>query len=137
MNQRKLFFTVLISLVAIVALQALPIWAQSADVWKAGSVPVQSHITGGPWTLQQTGSSNATPSAGYCVNGVPQPNPGTERMAPYYFPFVTGRGQKLHGFFDYRPRTSNEAVVAASTKDGGLTWQFEQEVLELNKGICP
>jgi hypothetical protein len=136
-NQRKLFFTVLISLVALVALQALPIWAQSADVWKAGSVPVQSHITGGPWTLQQTGSSNAAPSAGYCVNGVPQRNPGTERMAPYYFPFVTGSGKNLHGIFDYRPRTSNEAVVAASTKDGGLTWQFEQEVLELNKGICP
>ncbi|HEX7286149.1 MAG TPA: hypothetical protein VF532_08195 [Candidatus Angelobacter sp.] len=100
-------------------------------------MPVQSHITGGPWTLQQTGSSNAAPSAGYCVNGVPQPNPGTERMAPYYFPFVTGSGQNLHGIFDYRPRTSNEAVVAASSSDGGLTWEFEQEALELNKGVCP
>jgi hypothetical protein len=58
-------------------------------------------------------------------------------MAPYYFPFVTGSGKHLHGIFDYRPRTSNEAVVAASSNDGGLTWQFEQEVLELNKDVCP
>lgn len=58
-------------------------------------------------------------------------------MAPYYFPFVTNAGGKLHGFFDYRPRNDNEAVVAASSTDGGQTWKFEQEVLELNKGICP
>jgi hypothetical protein len=121
----------------MLALPALSVRAQSGNVWKAESIPVQSHITGGPWTLEQTGASNATPSAGYCVAGVPQLNPGTERMAPYYFPFVTGRGKKLRGVFDYRPRTSNEAVVAASSDDGGLTWQFQQEVLELNRGVCP
>jgi hypothetical protein len=137
LSKRKLFLAVSIPLIAILAFQPLPVGAQSANIWKAESVPAQSHITGGPWTLEQTGSSNAAPSAGYCVNGVPQANPGTERMAPYYFPFVTGSGKKLHGIFDYRPRTSNEAVVAASTRDGGLTWQFEQQVLELNKGICP
>lgn len=137
MNKRTLSFAVLLFVAAILVLPAPSALAQSGDVWKAEGVPIQAHITGGPWTLEQTGSSNAAPSAGYCVNGVPQPNPGTERMAPYYFPFVTGSGKKLHGIFDYRPRTSNEAVVAASSHDGGLTWQFEQEVLELNKGICP
>ncbi len=137
MNKRTPSLAVLVSLIVIFALSAPPVVAQSGDVWRAASLPVQSHITGGPWTLEQTGSSNAAPSAGYCVAGVPQLNPGTERMAPYYFPFVTGSGKKLHGIFDYRPRTSNEAVVAASSNDGGLSWKFEQEVLELNKGVCP
>jgi hypothetical protein len=126
-------------LIAMMVLLVHPVSAQviRGNVWTAESLPQQSHITGGPWTLQQRGASNAAPSAGYCINGVPQPNPGTERMAPYYFPFVTGSGKKLNGFFDYRPRNSNEAMVAASSTDGGQTWQFVQEVLELNKGICP
>jgi hypothetical protein len=136
-NKRTLSFALLLALIAVMALPVPWAAAQSPNVWKAESLPQQSHITGGPWTLQQTGASNAAPSAGYCVNGVPQPNPGTERMAPYYFPFVTNSGGKLHGFFDYRPRNDNEAVVAATSTDGGQTWQFEQEVLELNKGICP
>ena len=137
MKNRVLSLAVSLPIVAMLTLPALSARAQSGEIWKAESIPAQSQITGGPWTLEQTGSSNAAPSAGYCVGGVPQLNPGTERMAPYYFPFVTGSGSKLHGIFDYRPRTSNEAVVAASSKDGGLTWQFEQEVLELNKGVCP
>ena len=137
MKKRVLSMAVSVSVVAMLALMAPAAWAQSGGLWKADGIPIQSHITGGPWTLEQTGASNAAPSAGYCVGGIPQTNPGTERMAPYYFPFVTGSGKKLHGIFDYRPRTTNEAVVAASSKDGGLTWQFEQEVLELNKGICP
>src|SRR6266849_5007683 len=87
-KKRVLSLAVSFPIVAMLALPALTAWAQSGDVWKAESIPVQSHITGGPWTLEQTGSSNATPSAGYCVAGVPQLNPGTERMAPYYFPCV-------------------------------------------------
>ena len=115
-----------------------PVSAQvKGNVWTAESLPQQGHITGGPWTLQQRGASNAAPSAGYCINGVPQPNPGTQRMSPYYFAFVTNSGKTMHGFFDYRPRNSNEAVVAATSTDFGQTWQFTQEVMELNKGICP
>ena len=138
MKQRS--FSVSFKLLSLAVLLLLPgssLFAQSADVWKAESLPQQAHITGGPWTLQQRGASTPAPSAGYCINGVPQPNPGTERMAPYYFPFVTGSGKDLHGMFDYRPRNNNEAIVAASSHDGGLTWQFEQEVLELNPGRCP
>ena len=71
--------------------------SRKVNVWTAESLPQQGHITGGPWTLQQRGASNAAPSAGYCINGVPQPNPGTERMAPYYFAFVTHSGKAMHG----------------------------------------
>jgi hypothetical protein len=133
-QKQTLFFSVLI---VTMVLLAQTVSAQPANVWTAESLPQQSHITGGPWTLQQKGASNALPSAGYCVNGIPQPNPGTERMAPYYFPFVTHSGQTMHGLFDYRPRNSNEAIVAATSTDAGQTWQFDQQVLELNRGICP
>ena len=134
MNKQTFSFTFLI---AMMVLWAFPIHAQKVNVWTAESLPQQGHITGGPWTLQQRGASNAAPSAGYCINGVPQPNPGTERMAPYYFAFVTNSGKAMHGFFDYRPRNDNEAIVSATSTDFGQTWQFTQEVLELNKGICP
>ena len=136
MNKQKFSF---VFLIAMIVLLVHPVSAQSGkvNVWTAESLPQQGHITGGPWTLQQRGASNLAPSAGYCINGVPQPNPGTERMAPYYFAFVTNSGNTMHGFFDYRPRNSNEAVVAATSTDFGQTWQFTQEAMELNKGICP
>ena len=136
MNKQTLSFHLLI---AMMVLLVVPVSAQviKGNVWTAESLPQQGHITGGPWTLQQRGASNAAPSAGYCINGVPQPNPGTERMSPYYFAFVTNSGKTMHGFFDYRPRNSNEAIVAATSTDFGQTWQFAQEVLELNRGICP
>ncbi|MGZ7102170.1 MAG: hypothetical protein ACXVJ1_09060, partial [Candidatus Angelobacter sp.] len=136
MNKQTLSFALSI---AMLVLLVGPVSAQviKGNVWTAESRPQQAHITGGPWTLQQRGASNAAPSAGYCINGVPQPNPGTERMSPYYFAFVTNSGNTMHGFFDYRPRNSNEAIVAATSTDFGQTWQFTQEVLELNKGICP
>ena len=52
-------------------------------------------------------------------------------MQPFYFPFVSGRGLNLQGYFDYRPRNINEAVVAATSADGGKTWTFEQQVENL------
>jgi hypothetical protein len=52
-------------------------------------------------------------------------------MQPYYFPHVIGSGKNLQGYFDYRPRNIDEATVAASSTDGGRTWTFQQEVLEL------
>ncbi len=110
-------------------------WAQSLH-WKAEQVPQEAQITGGPWTLEQNGASNGARAAGYCVNGVQQPNPGTERMQPYYFPFVRGRGEHLEGLFDYRPRNIDEAVVAASSDDGGRSWTFQQEALQLTTQ-CP
>ena len=120
------------------SLGPFPLPRQAGNVWTAKSLPQQGHITGGPWTLQQRGASNAAPSAGYCINGVPQPNPGTERMAPYYFAFVTEFGQDacmasltiarataMRRLWRQRP--------LISARPGSST----QEVLELNKGICP
>src|SRR3974390_151756 len=57
-------------------------------------------------------------------------------MQPYYFPFITGQGSHLQGYFDYRPKDIDEAVAAAASNDGGRTWTFQQKVLEL-RTTCP
>ena len=115
---------------------AAPIAKNTWTIAPGGAV-TETKITGGPWTLGQGPNTVTLPSVGYCKNGVPQRNPGTQTMRPYYFPITIGQGKNLQGYFDYRPKDSNEAIVAASSKDGGLTWKFQQEALELNPGLCP
>jgi hypothetical protein len=105
--------------------------------WKRNGAPTETYITGGPWTLEQSGAANGLKSAGYCdKNGNQIGNPGTERMEPYYFPVVVGRGNHLQGYFDYRRKDTDEAVAAALSDDAGLTWTFQQKVLEL-RTHCP
>jgi len=106
-------------------------------VWTSNGAPTTTTITGGPWTLEQSGAANGLKSAGYCNgNGGENVNPGTERMEPYYFPVVSGQGNHLQGYFDWRPKDTDEGVVAASSDDAGLTWNFQQKVLELRTD-CP
>jgi hypothetical protein len=89
------------------------------------------------------------PLAGYCASGGPNPETGAvERqpigsvlpMSPYYFPFVMRNPDDpsvLTGFFDYRPKDSQEAIVVANSFDGGNTWHYVDEKLELNSNVCP
>lgn len=105
--------------------------------WTRSGPPTETYVIGGPWTLEQSGAAVGLKSAGYCdSNGNQVPNPGSQRMQPYYFPFITGRGEHLQGYFDYRPKDIDEAVVAASSEDEGRTWKFQQEVLQL-RTTCP
>ena len=105
--------------------------------WTRSGPPTETYVIGGPWTLEQSGAAVGLKSAGYCdSSGNQVPNPGSQRMQPYYFPFITGRGEHLQGYFDYRPKDINEAVVAASSDDEGRTWKFQQEVLQL-RTTCP
>src|SRR3984893_10883880 len=105
--------------------------------WKRIEAPTETYIAGGPWTLEQSGAAVGLKSAGYCDSGGHQVgNPSSERMQPYYFPFITGQGNRLQGYFDYRPKDINEAIVAASSDDAGRTWTFQQEVLQL-RTTCP
>lgn len=111
--------------------------ALSQNHWNRNAAPEETYITGGGWTLEQSGAAVGLKSAGYCdKNGHQVPNPGTQRMQPYYFPFITGHGKHLQGYFDYRPKDIDEAVVAASSDDAGSTWMFQQEVLQL-RTTCP
>ncbi len=121
-------------------LSAASVWAQSGGGsvrWTRNGAPAETYITGGGWTLEQSGAAVGLKSAGYCdKNGNQLGNPGTERMQPYYFPFITGNGKHLQGYFDWRPKDTDEAVAAAYSTDAGLTWKFQQKVLEL-RTTCP
>jgi hypothetical protein len=82
-------------------------------------------------------SGSGTPYAGYCgSDGKPTTNHNVSLMQPYYFPFVRRRGDLLEGFFDYRPRNEQEAVVSAFSTDWGATWKFTGQALALNP-YCP
>jgi hypothetical protein len=110
--------------------------------WTVAIAPSTVAIKNGPWTLEQSGAANGLKTAGYCTTaGAQIGNPGTERMEPYYFPFITGSGLNLQGYFDWRPKDTDEAVVAASSTDGGATWIFQDKVLELSQAadrpVCP
>ena len=118
--------------------------------WTRNGAPTTTTIKGGPWTLEQSGAANGLKSSHYCdaslnqigntlppgLPSTPDSLPGTERMEPYYFPTIFGSGQHLQGYFDWRPKDTDEAVVAAKSDDGGFSWVFQQEVLEL-RSMCP
>jgi hypothetical protein len=93
--------------------------AGDSIVWKRNGAPITASIKKEPWTLEQSGAANGLKSSGYCDgSGNPVGNPGTERMEPDYFPFVLGEGNKLQGYFDWRPKDTDEGVVAASSTGG-------------------
>ncbi|MBV8630071.1 MAG: hypothetical protein JOZ83_04050 [Silvibacterium sp.] len=125
---------------ALVCAAAIAAGAQvlhSQNIWTRNAAPAETYITGGGWTLEQSGAAIGRKSAGYCdQNGNQVKNPGTQRMQPYYFPFITGHGKHLQGYFDYRPKDIDEAVAAAWSDDAGATWTFQQQVLEL-RTACP
>jgi hypothetical protein len=127
-----------IALAALLASAIVCASAQDGHVhWTRNSAPTEVTITGGPWTLEQSGAAVGLKSAGYCdANGNQVGNPGTERMQPYYFPVVSGRGKYLQGYFDWRPKDIDEAVVAAYSNDAGQSWYFQQKALEL-RTTCP
>jgi hypothetical protein len=128
-----------LALLAALALSGAATSPATAQIvtWTATSSPVQSTLAGGPWTLSQ----GSNPDTTYCTSGgtgTPFVNPLTtvNTMNPFYFPFVTGSGNNLQGYFDYRPDAINEAIVAAKSSDGGQTWTFQQQVLSLSSD-CP
>jgi hypothetical protein len=100
-----------------------------------------------PYTTGYAGTPG--PLAGYCGTGgygsfgpstVPAREPaGFEPMSPYYFPHIEANpdGDGLIGFFDYRPKDTDEAVVVATSDDAGRKWTVKTEALELSKGHCP
>lgn len=94
----------------------------------SGIIPTTS---GPPYT------GSGKPYASICsTTGQISVNHGVSVMQPYYFPFVRRRGDILEGFFDYRPRNEQEAVIAATSTDWGATWTFKSGALALNP-YCP
>jgi hypothetical protein len=90
----------------------------------------------------------AGPLDGYCGTGtatqeaagspVRQPADTTLPLAPAYFPHIVRNGDgSLTGYFDYRPKDADEAIVAAASTDNGQSWTYDGEALEQNPGYCP
>ena len=92
------------------------------------------------------------PVDAYCTGSTTTPETGTQAsepagtalpMSPYYFPFVTqtpGDGTQGHltGYFDYRPKDTEEGLVVARSTDGGQSWTYVGKVLEQNpENYCP
>lgn len=103
----------------------------------SGVAPYPSGVVGTPG-----------PDDGYCGTGnytteaagspVRQPNGTTLPFSPAYFPHIVRNADgSLTGYFDYRPKDTDEAVVAARSTDNGKDWTYEGEALEENGGYCP
>src|SRR6266567_3945922 len=61
--------------------------------WVKNGAPTETYVTGGAWTLEQSGAANGLKSSGYCdQNGIQIGNPGTQQMQPYYFPVINRHG---------------------------------------------
>ena len=143
----KIFYLAASTLLAVAVSDKVAFADPGPNSWTAVDIPITTTIENGPWTLGQGNNLQAQPnttfpSVGYCNpfgnGGVTQSNSGqTSTFQPYYFPYIVGRGKILQGYFDWRPKDSNEAIIAAYSKDAGATWKFQQERLELNPGLCP
>jgi hypothetical protein len=146
MKKIKLALCMSAALFATVLLGTSVAQAQNAQ-WTATSSPVQATIAGGPWTLSQGGAST---KGGAYDGPIPYCTPGNSSggtpllnstsvintMNPYYFPFVVGSGQNVKGYFDYRPKNINEAIVAATSTNAGQSWTFQQMAEQLTTE-CP
>ena len=109
----------------------------AVDPSGTGAIPPQSGVSGtpGPLTGYCSQDNGTGPASGTVLR---EPAGAKLPMQPYYFPFVTSEdgGKTLIGYFDYRPKDTDEAVVSAVSHDQGKTWTYTGEALEQNPGLC-
>jgi large repetitive protein len=113
----------------------------SAGSGTAGISPYPSGTVGTPGPLDDycgTGDQTATGESSPTSTPSRQPAGTTLPLAPAYFPHVVQNADgSLTGYFDYRPKDADEALVIAKSTDGGHNWVYEGESLEQNPGYCP
>jgi ribosomal protein L23 len=111
-----------------------PTDSDTSTPYESGTVgtpgPLAGYCGSGDWDAESGESGTApTPSS--------QPVGVTLPLGPYYFPhIVLNANGSLTGYFDYRPKDEDEAVVAATSTDGGKDWTFDDQALEQNAGYC-
>jgi hypothetical protein len=102
-----------------------------------GDAPYPSGVVGSPGSLAgYCGTGNNTTASG----GTParQTAGSTLPLAPAYFPHIVRNSDgSLTGYFDYRPKDADEALVAATSTDGGQQWTYDGEALDQNGNYCP
>ena len=102
-----------------------------------GVAPYPSGVVGTPGPLDAyCGSGDEATES---TQSVSRMTPGTTLpLAPAYFPHIVRNADgSLTGYFDYRPKDADEALVAATSTDGGVDWTYDGEALEQNPGYCP
>ena len=102
-------------------------------------VPYPSGVVGTPGPLPgYCGSGSWSAEAGLSGTSVNRQPAGTLPLGPDYFPhIVVNSDGSLTGYFDYRPKDADEAIIAATSTDGGKTWTYDDEALEQDPGYCP
>jgi hypothetical protein len=110
------------------------------------NVATEPGATSPPFATNVAGTPG--PLSGYCGSGGPSPTPATGAvnreptgvalpLQPYYFPFIVRKNDHSYtGYFDYRNKDTDEAIVAATSSDL-VHWTYQGEALESNKDICP
>jgi hypothetical protein len=109
----------------------------ASDSGTDGDFPYPSGTVGtpGPLTGYCGTGNNTTASSGSPTR---QPASTTLPFSPAYFPHIVRNADgSLTGYFDYRPKDADEAIVAAKSTDNGKDWTYEGEALEQNPGYCP
>ena len=102
-----------------------------------GNVPYPSGTVGTPGPL-----------AGYCGTGAnvqeaaatPARMPSGTKLplSPAYFPHVERNPDgSLTGYFDYRPKDADEAIVVPRSTDNGVSWTYQGEALEAEPRLLP
>src|ERR1700677_4617728 len=101
--------------------------------------PYPDGAVGTPGPLDDyCGSGNATAETTPTSAPTRQPQGQVLPMSPYYFPHIVRNADgSLTGYFDYRPKDADEAIVAGTSTDNGVTWTYDSEALEQNPGYCP
>jgi Bacterial Ig-like domain (group 3) len=109
----------------------------AADSGTDGDSPYPSGTVGTPGPLDgYCGSGNQTTET--TGSPVRQPSGSVLPFAPAYFPHIVKNADgSLTGYFDYRPKDADEAIVAATSTDNGKSWTYQGEALEQNPGYCP
>jgi len=148
MNSRFFFSTSILLTLTIAGTAQAQVFAPQLTLNASSGTLSESKISNGPWTLSNSGggitANNQTPN--YCTGSSETPNTSSNPLQPYYSPFVytsplggiptSTTNNSLQAYFDYRVQGTNEAIVAASSTDGGVTWTSSQKLLELNPNLC-
>ncbi len=102
-----------------------------------GNSPYPSGTVGSPGPLDgYCGTGNQAAETGQAP--ARQPAGSTLPLSPAYFPHVVQNPDgSLTGYFDYRPKDADEAIIVAKSTDNAQSWTYEGEALEQNPGYCP
>ncbi len=102
-----------------------------------GVAAYPSGVVGTPGPLDDYCGSGSNPTES-AQSPSRQAAGSTLPLAPSYFPHIVRNADgSLTGYFDYRPKDADEALMVATSTDSGKDWTYDGEALEQNPSYCP